>query len=79
MAPLEQQWVKVQQKTFTKWCASPACNKAETQLTIWCRLNSKLKTREVQIDDLITDLSDGVSSPEILGSPSLGPRPLYVR
>jgi hypothetical protein len=20
MAPLEQQWVKVQQKTFTKWC-----------------------------------------------------------
>jgi hypothetical protein len=24
MAPLEQQWVKVQQKTFTKWCASSA-------------------------------------------------------
>jgi hypothetical protein len=23
MAPLEQQWVKVQQKTFTKWCVSP--------------------------------------------------------
>jgi hypothetical protein len=63
MAPLEQQWVKVQQKTFTKWCASPRMHRAGTQLTAGCRLNSKLKTREVQIDDLITDLSDGVSSP----------------
>ena len=25
MAPLEQQWVKVQQKTFTKWSAVPRC------------------------------------------------------
>lgn len=24
MAPLEQQWVKVQQKTFTKWYTWPA-------------------------------------------------------
>ncbi|KAF2114797.1 alpha-actin-like proteinin [Lophiotrema nucula] len=57
MAPLEQQWVKVQQKTFTKW------------------LNSKLKAREVEINDLITDLSDGivlVHLLEILGNESLG-------
>ncbi|KAF2262066.1 alpha-actin-like proteinin [Lojkania enalia] len=57
MAPLEQQWVKVQQKTFTKW------------------LNSKLKVRDVEINDLITDLSDGIvliHLLEILGSESLG-------
>lgn len=57
MAPLEQQWVKVQQKTFTKW------------------LNSKLKIREVEINDLITDLSDGivlVHLLEILSNESLG-------
>jgi hypothetical protein len=41
----------------------PRMHRAGTQLTAGCRLNSKLKTREVQIDDLITDLSDGVSSP----------------
>jgi hypothetical protein len=28
-----------------------------------CRLNSKLKTRNVEISDLITDLSDGVRAP----------------
>ncbi|OCL07310.1 alpha-actinin-2 [Glonium stellatum] len=57
MAPLEQQWVKVQQKTFTKW------------------LNSKLKARNVEIQDLIHDLSDGVvliHLLEILGQESLG-------
>jgi hypothetical protein len=51
MAPLEQQWVKVQQKTFTKW------------------LNSKIKARDVQISDLVSDLSDGVCTlPEPLPS-----------
>ncbi|KAF2811438.1 alpha-actin-like proteinin [Mytilinidion resinicola] len=57
MAPLEQQWVKVQQKTFTKW------------------LNSKILARNVQIQDLIHDLSDGVvliHLLEILGNESLG-------
>ncbi|KAL1608421.1 alpha-actinin [Paraconiothyrium brasiliense] len=57
MAPLEQQWVKVQQKTFTKW------------------LNSKLKAREVEINDLILDLSDGIALIhllEILSNESLG-------
>ncbi|KAJ4354044.1 alpha-actinin [Didymosphaeria variabile] len=57
MAPLEQQWVKVQQKTFTKW------------------LNSKLKARELEINDLILDLSDGIALVhllEILSNESLG-------
>jgi hypothetical protein len=31
MAPLEQQWVKVQQKTFTKWCAPRLQILAETE------------------------------------------------
>ncbi|KAG9200222.1 hypothetical protein G6514_007435 [Epicoccum nigrum] len=57
MAPLEQQWVKVQQKTFTKW------------------LNSKIKVRDVEIEDLITDLSDGINLIhllEVLSNESLG-------
>ncbi|KAF2004441.1 alpha-actin-like proteinin [Amniculicola lignicola CBS 123094] len=57
MAPLEQQWVKVQQKTFTKW------------------LNSKVKAREVEVNDLNTDLSDGIvliHLLEVLSNESLG-------
>ena len=33
MAPLEQQWVKVQQKTFTKWCACPGGSTARIACT----------------------------------------------
>ncbi|MCJ1304788.1 hypothetical protein MMC08_007601, partial [Hypocenomyce scalaris] len=57
MALLEQQWVTVQQKTFTKW------------------LNAKVKPRDVVVNDLATDLSDGViliHLLEILGNESLG-------
>ncbi|MCJ1361391.1 hypothetical protein MMC16_000491 [Acarospora aff. strigata] len=57
MALLEQQWVTVQQKTFTKW------------------LNSKVKPRDVAVNDLVTDLADGViliHLLEILGNESLG-------
>ncbi|KAF2457189.1 alpha-actinin-2 [Lineolata rhizophorae] len=57
MAPLEEKWVTVQQKTFTKW------------------LNSKLKVRNVELVDLVKDLSDGVvliHLLEILGNESLG-------
>jgi len=57
MAPLEEKWVFVQQKTFTKW------------------LNSKLKARDIEIVDLVRDLSDGViliHILEILGGESLG-------
>ncbi|CAI6333938.1 unnamed protein product [Periconia digitata] len=57
MAPLDEQWVKVQQKTFTKW------------------LNSKLKAVNVEVKDLITDLSDGIALIhllETLSNESLG-------
>lgn len=53
----EQQWVAVQQKTFTKW------------------LNSKINVREVSVQNLVTDLSDGViliHLLEVLGNESLG-------
>ncbi|MCJ1343632.1 hypothetical protein MMC31_001828, partial [Peltigera leucophlebia] len=57
MGLLEQQWVTVQKKTFTKW------------------LNSKVSPRNVIVNDLVTDLSDGViliHLLEILGNESLG-------
>ncbi|KAK2761144.1 hypothetical protein FQN54_001665 [Arachnomyces sp. PD_36] len=57
MLAQEQQWVTVQQKTFTKW------------------LNNKLKVRNVTIEDLVKDISDGVMLIhllEILGNESLG-------
>ncbi|KAL8751243.1 MAG: hypothetical protein Q9199_006551 [Rusavskia elegans] len=53
----EQQWITVQEKTFTKW------------------LNSKINVREVHVNDLTIDLSDGVNLIhllEILGNESLG-------
>ncbi|ERS97813.1 hypothetical protein HMPREF1624_05984 [Sporothrix schenckii ATCC 58251] len=43
MAYAEQQrWIKVQEKTFTKW------------------LNTKLQERDLEVKDLVADLSDGV-------------------
>ncbi|KAI7583236.1 hypothetical protein D0869_04087 [Hortaea werneckii] len=54
---LDQAWVKVQVKTFTKW------------------LNNKLTARNVQVNDIVTDLSDGViliHLLEILSQESLG-------
>ncbi|KAL8827636.1 MAG: hypothetical protein Q9191_003063 [Dirinaria sp. TL-2023a] len=57
MGIIEQQWVTVQQKTFTKW------------------LNSKVNDRDVHVNDLATDLSDGViliHLLEVLGNESLG-------
>ncbi|CAK7270669.1 alpha-actinin [Sporothrix epigloea] len=38
----QQRWIKVQQKTFTKW------------------LNTKLQERDLEVKDLVADLSDGV-------------------
>ncbi|KAF1983397.1 alpha-actinin-2 [Aulographum hederae CBS 113979] len=57
MALFEQQWVTVQQKTFTKW------------------LNNKISARDIKIQDLVKDLSDGViliHLLEVLGQESLG-------
>lgn len=39
----QQQWINVQEKTFTKW------------------LNTKIEARDLEVVDLIKDLSDGVS------------------
>ncbi|CAK7231422.1 alpha-actinin [Sporothrix bragantina] len=38
----QQRWIKVQEKTFTKW------------------LNTKLQERDLEVKDLVADLSDGV-------------------
>ncbi|KAF2861994.1 alpha-actinin, sarcomeric [Piedraia hortae CBS 480.64] len=57
MSLLDQGWIKVQAKTFTKW------------------LNNKLAARDRQINDIVTDLSDGVELIhllEILSQESLG-------
>ncbi|KAL1906405.1 alpha-actinin [Sporothrix stenoceras] len=58
MAYAEQQrWIKVQEKTFTKW------------------LNTKLQERDLEVKDLVADLSDGViliHLLECLSSESLG-------
>ena len=60
MLTVEKQWINVQQKTFTKWyILSSVCALDEPQLTS-NRLNDKLKTRRLSIEDLVTDLSDGV-------------------
>ena len=62
MLTVEKQWINVQQKTFTKWFALPAPPSPRHQL-IEARLNDKLKARTLSIEDLVTDLSDGVSAP----------------
>ena len=56
----EQQWVTVQQKTFTKWSDSGRVLFNHSILTALCRLNSKVNPRDVHVNDLVTDLSDGV-------------------
>jgi hypothetical protein len=65
----EQQWITVQQKTFTKWLvprwslrryAGVVADEAFADDN--CRLNTKIKARDVAVADLVTDLSDGVCS-----------------
>lgn len=59
----EQQWVAVQEKTFTKWSVLICRTLMLTSLTVVLfRLNSKINVREVAVNDLVTDLSDGVST-----------------
>jgi len=83
MAVLEQSWVKVQEKTFGKWCvwhgmvwhvleARPLANH---DLSFSHRLNSKLAVRGVHVEDLVRDVSDGtalIHLLEILSQESLG-------
>ena len=59
-AGFEQQWVTVQQKTFTKWSDNGRVLLTYRILTVLRRLNSKVNPREVHVNDLVTDLSDGV-------------------
>ena len=59
---VEQQWVAVQQKTFTKWSDDGRMLCKIGILTACCRLNSKVNPRDVHVNDLVTDLSDGVRS-----------------
>ena len=71
----EQQWVTVQQKTFTKWSDSGRVLFNFRILTALRRLNSKVNPRDVHVNDLVTDLSDGViliHLLEVLGNESLG-------
>ena len=56
----EQQWVTVQQKTFTKWSDLGRVLFNNKILTALRRLNSKVNPRDVHVNDLVTDLSDGV-------------------
>lgn len=57
----QQQWIKVQQKTFTKWyaqCWNPSL--CRTKISFF-RLNTKIEARNLEVKDLISDLKDGVS------------------
>ena len=58
-----QQWVTVQQKTFTKWSVLlvDKHGKENTDTVILHRLNTKIKSRDIVVNDLVKDLSDGVS------------------
>lgn len=70
----EKQWITVQQKTFTKWLVRALLLLSLTFsrdgwliiyllfffFTLYYRLNNKLKARDLAIDDLVKDLSDGV-------------------
>ena len=50
----------MQQKTFTKWSDSGRVLLHRRELTALRRLNSKVNPRDVHVNDLVTDLSDGV-------------------
>ena len=60
---MEQQWVAVQEKTFTKWSVETYPSR-KTVMTNDCRasrLNAKVSDRDVAVKNLVTDLSDGVN------------------
>ncbi|EEP78812.1 hypothetical protein UREG_03658 [Uncinocarpus reesii 1704] len=72
MLTVEKQWINVQQKTPL---FDAAHSLAGLLMATVARLNNKLKIRDIAIDDLVIDLSDGViliHILEILGNESLG-------
>ena len=67
MIVAEQGWIKVQEKTFTKWYTTrlhPPLKKYRSLLMVFFRLNAKVKPRNVAVQDLVADLSDGVHKPQ---------------
>lgn len=71
----QQRWITVQEKTFTKWCVSnlsdiiarTSSSTHTLSLSVCsgltsdgCRLNTKIVTRNLEVKDLVKDLSDGV-------------------
>lgn len=56
----QQRWITVQQKTFTKWCAMLSLPLPSSALIWLSRLNTKIAVRELEVKDLVADLSDGV-------------------
>lgn len=76
MLTVEKQWINVQQKTFTKWLVYSLSlsyvSSTWNNLKSLYRLNDKLKARSLSIEDLVTDLSDGVSlTPRPVSSASI--------
>lgn len=68
MLTVEKSWVNVQEKTFTKWSVTSPPPPFPLSLPLHgltnpARLNNKVKARDIAIENLITDLSDGVSVP----------------
>ena len=60
---VEQQWVAVQEKTFTKWFVDTLLQEIlMTDSRVAFRLNAKVSGRDVAVKNLVTDLSDGVRS-----------------
>lgn len=64
MLMVEKQWINTQQKTFTKWYDSAQLAGFlclhELTFCFLSRLNNKIKARDLNIEDLVKDLSDGV-------------------
>lgn len=94
MLTVDESWVNVQQKTFTKWFGYPCCDPSSPSMPaffflkppvfwslsvlespflsvefktadahVFCRLNNKLKVRDIVLNNLVQELSNGVSCP----------------
>jgi hypothetical protein len=57
----QQRWVTVQQKTFTKWYLCLEFLACSMLTFFFPRLNTKIEARNLEVKDLVKDLSDGVS------------------
>ena len=62
MSLKEPQWIDVQEKTFTKWCVY-LLDSSIIVLTKVHRLNTKVAARNLAVNSIVRDLSDGVRRP----------------